>query len=57
MNRVGVVTDSTACLPSETVTRYGIEVVPMNVVYEGRAYRDGLDLTPYQFYEMLSLAK
>ncbi|HJW88673.1 MAG TPA: DegV family protein [Dehalococcoidia bacterium] len=37
--------------------RYGIEVVPVNLVHEGRVYRDGLDLTPEEFYRLLREAK
>jgi len=57
MPSVAIVTDSTSCLPQEEVERYGIEVVPVNLVYEGRVYRDGLDLTPEEFYRLLREAK
>jgi len=57
MPSVAIVTDSTSCLPQEEVERYGIEVVPVNLVYEGRVYRDGLDLTPEEFYRLLKEAK
>ena len=57
MARVAVVTDSTACLPSEEIERYGIEVVPVNLVHDGRVYRDGVDISPEEFYQLLEKAK
>jgi DegV family protein with EDD domain len=48
-----VVTDSIACLPREVVERYAIRIVPVNVLFEGRVYREGVDLTPSLAYEML----
>lgn len=57
MPSVAIVTDSTSCLPQEEVERYSIEVVPVNLVHEGRVYRDGQDLTPEEFYHLLKKAK
>ena len=54
---VAIVTDSTSCLPQEEVERYNIEVVPVNLVHEGRVYRDGLDMTTNEFYRLLKKAK
>src|SRR3989337_4194604 len=48
-----VVTESIACLPREVVERYAIRIVPVNVLFEGRVYRDWVDLTPSLAYEML----
>lgn len=52
MSKVAIVTDSTACLPREVVSRYGIIVVPVELVFEGRVYRDGVDEVG-NFYELL----
>jgi len=57
MASVAVVTDSTSCLPQEEVERHGIEIVPVNLVYDGRVYRDGQDLTPEEFYRLLKEAR
>lgn len=46
-----VVTDSTADIPSSTAKKYGIEVLPVNVVLDGKTYRDGLDISIKDFYE------
>jgi fatty acid kinase fatty acid binding subunit len=45
-HRVAVVTDSTAALPAELVERYGLIVVPLQVVIGGRAYDEGPEATP-----------
>ena len=52
-----IVTDSTADLPLELVERYGILVVPAVLNFEGRSYRDGLDLSRAEFYERLPALK
>ncbi len=56
-SKLAIVTDSVACLPKEQVEKYGIEVVPVQVIFEDKTYRDGIDLTPSQFYALLRQAK
>ena len=51
--KIGIVTDSTADLPQELVREYGIEIVPLTVSVQGREYRDGVDITPTEFYRGL----
>jgi DegV family protein with EDD domain len=55
--KVAVVTDTTACVPQEQVTRYGIEVVPIQLIIDNKAYRDGIDINPTEFYTLLRQAK
>jgi DegV family protein with EDD domain len=43
---VAVVTDSTAYLPADLITRYGIRVVPIHVVIGGVSGDEGLEVTP-----------
>jgi len=50
---VRIVTDSVADLPSQVVSDLGITVVPLNVRFGTEIYRDGVDLTAEQFYDML----
>lgn len=57
MSRVGIITDSTSSIPKELVERYGIQVVPLDLVYEKRVYRDGVDFAPGEFYQLLREAK
>ena len=50
---VTIVTDSVASLPEELVKKYDIEVVPIEVIFGEKSYRDGIDITPSEFYDML----
>lgn len=50
---VRVVTDSTADLPSRLAREHGIRVVPLTVRFGERAFRDGVDIAPREFYELL----
>jgi DegV family protein with EDD domain len=56
MQKVAIVTDSTACLSPELAARYGIEVAPTELAFEGKVYRDGID-PPGDFYDLLRKAK
>jgi DegV family protein with EDD domain len=56
-DRVAIVTDTTACIPPEQVADLSIELVPIQLIIDGKAYRDGIDITPSQFYSLLSKAK
>ncbi|MHB8170031.1 MAG: DegV family protein [Thermincolia bacterium] len=57
MSRVRIVTDSTADLPKDILEQYGITMVPLKVLIEGQVYRDGIDLTPEEFYRRLPKVK
>jgi DegV family protein with EDD domain len=50
---VQIVTDSTCDLPPAIIEALQIKVVPCYVHFEGVGYRDGIDLTREQFYQML----
>jgi DegV family protein with EDD domain len=50
---VKVVTDSVSDLPPQTAKDLGITVVPLNVHFGTKTYRDGVDLTAEGFYRKL----
>jgi DegV family protein with EDD domain len=52
MQRVTVVTDSLACLTKELVKKYRIKIVPLNIHFNGKIYKDWVDITPEQAYEL-----
>ncbi len=56
-NKAAIVTDTTACLPKEQVAKYGIEVVPIELIFDDRVYRDGVDISPAEFYSRLRQVK
>jgi DegV family protein with EDD domain len=49
-----VVTDSTADLPPAWRDRYGIDVVPLKVLFGQETFRDGVDMTNEQFFQRLA---
>ncbi len=57
MAQVAVVTDGAAAMPPELVEEYDIAVVPFQLMWEGETLRDGIDITPTQFYRRLRTAK
>jgi DegV family protein with EDD domain len=54
MQSYKIVTDSTADLSEAQVNRYGIKVVPINVVFGSESFADGVDLNADQFYQKLT---
>jgi DegV family protein with EDD domain len=49
-----VVTDSTADLPDEWHKQYGIEVVPLKVLFGEETFRDGVDMDNEEFFRRLA---
>ena len=54
---VKIVTDSVTDLPSEVAQELGITVIPLNVRFGEKVYRDGIDLTADEFYHRLAYEK
>ncbi|HET6477745.1 MAG TPA: DegV family protein [Dehalococcoidales bacterium] len=54
---VKVVTDSVADLPSQVAEELEITVIPLNVRFGEKVYRDGIDLTTERFYQELTSSK
>jgi DegV family protein with EDD domain len=50
--KVAVITDSIACLTRELVAQYGIRIVPINLYFGDKTYRDWVDITPDEAYEL-----
>lgn len=56
MSNVVIVTDSTAYLPPEQLTHYGIQTVPLQVIWDEEILRDGIDIQPQDFYQRLAVS-
>ena len=56
-NKVAIVTDSTANIPSEWIKKYDIKVTPMTVIWGGEELMDGVDISSEQFFERLTSEK
>ncbi len=52
-SNVRIVTDSTADIPPDLAADLGITVVPLQVYIGDKSYRDGVDITPGEFYQRL----
>ncbi len=47
-----VVTDSIACLTRDLLEEYGVGIIPLNFYASGRIYKDGVDITPSEAYDL-----
>lgn len=50
--KVTVITDSIACIPADLRQRYQIGIIPLNFYANGGVYRDGIDVTPSEAYQL-----
>jgi DegV family protein with EDD domain len=41
-----------ACLPGEYIARYKIGIVPIGIIFRDKAYRDWIDISPSEAYEL-----
>jgi len=57
MKKVAILTDSTCCLPQDLLEKYDISLVPLMIVYEGKSYRDGIDMSPGEVYKIMRRRK
>lgn len=53
MNKVAVVTDSTTAIPDSIAREHNLTIVPLNLIWDGESYLDGIEITPVEFYERL----
>ncbi|HHY27563.1 MAG TPA: DegV family protein [Desulfitobacterium dehalogenans] len=51
--KIAIVTDSACDLEPEIIREYGIEVVPLHIIYHDREYRDRVDISPQEVYDFL----
>ncbi len=52
-----VVTGSAAQVPPETANQLGIVILPLTIMVEGKAYLDGIDLSPGELYQKMRTQK
>jgi DegV family protein with EDD domain len=52
-----IITDSNISIPLELLTGLPIYVVPLEIHHDGQVYRDGIDITPSEFYQLQRTAK
>jgi DegV family protein with EDD domain len=57
MNKIGIVTDSTSCLPEDLINKYAIRVVPAGFSIDNKPYRDRVDISNDEFWRLFKKAK
>ena len=53
MEKIHILTDSSADIPQQQVESYGIEIVPITLSHEGRVIREYYDITPAEYCKLL----
>ena len=51
MSKIRIMADSTCDLSPELIEKYGIKVLPLNIVMDDTSYLDGVETTPDKIYE------
>jgi DegV family protein with EDD domain len=51
-NGVAIITDSLCGLPKDMVAQYKIDIVPIKLLFGDKIYRDGVDITPDDAYQL-----
>jgi len=49
-SKITIVTDSAANIPPAMAAAHDIHVIPLELLWDGEALRDGVDITPTEFY-------
>ena len=50
---IKIICDSMSDVPKEIIEKYGVEIIPLTVIFNDVEYMDGIDITHSQFYKML----
>jgi len=53
MQKVAILADSIACLTPEMVKQYQLQIIPANIHFDGRIYRDGVNISSADAYRLL----
>ena len=57
MNKVVIFSDSTCDLTKELIEKNDIKILPLYVVFNEKSYKDGVDLTTKELYDMVEQLK
>jgi len=55
--KVAIITDSTGYIPDELIAKHNITVLPLEVIWDGETFKDGVDISPSEFYSRLQTSK
>src|SRR5690625_3905182 len=54
---IKIVTDSTVQLSEEEIKKYGISIVPLNVIVDGKTYLDNVNITKDEFFSVMETSE
>ena len=57
MEKIKIATDSTADIPKSFCEELNISVLPLTILAGEKEYRDGVDITPSEFYKIIDASK
>lgn len=57
MAKIKIATDSTADIPKSFCEELNISVLPLTILAGEKEYRDGVDITPSEFYQIIDASK
>lgn len=57
MSKIKISTDSTSDIPKKLCEELNIGILPLTIIHEGKEFRDGIDITPEEFYAILDKAE
>lgn len=57
MSKIKIATDSTADIPKSFCEELNISVLPLTILAGEKEYRDGVDITPSEFYRIIDESK
>lgn len=52
---IKIMADSTCDLSEEIIERYNIGIAPLNIIIDGKSYKDRINISPNEFYEYLEV--
>ena len=55
MEKIAIITDSCSDIKKEYRELYDIHVLPIQIQYDGKSYRDGVDITSNDIYAIFSI--
>ncbi|MFO7928762.1 MAG: DegV family protein, partial [Candidatus Humimicrobiaceae bacterium] len=53
MNKIAIVTDSTADIPDKLIKKHDISIAPLYIHFKGKEYKDKTNITNAEIYELL----
>ncbi len=56
MEKIKFITDSSSDISKKLALEYDIEVVPIGISMQGKAYKEGVDFTNEEFYKIVEMA-